>query len=170
MKLVASRWKFLYSKGVPSSPTQEGSGFKFDFPKKPGQIDYLQTNYRSAMRGSFSIRGFVELDGELWAADDDVPPCHFSLLVRKGNELYNEWYRFWYFHFPIVNGPFDISVPFDYRKWIGVLGRTNRNKFQQLISAPSAIGLTFGGKSFAGHGVGMKSGRCTFHVSAIEIS
>jgi hypothetical protein len=69
-----------------------------------------------------------------------------------------------------------VTVPFTADQWSDVNGQLGSStaaltaSFQDALSKIGAVGLTFGGGCFAGHGVYLDSGSATFVVTGFALN
>lgn len=100
-------------------------------------------------------------------------------LERIDNNYYDDFQRWW--SNPVsfqlkAGGLTTISVPLKPDQWSSVLGARGSdnanatNGFKATLSNPKAIGLTFGGGCFFGHGVNVSGGTARFTVTDFKLT
>lgn len=166
-----NQWQILYSPGMPAAPTLQGGGWFFDFPTA-GSVHYVVRGHRG------SIGGSVETQFEITGNDPafhyvdpkETNPCWARLYFqRRGDDLTadKQFYRWW----SIERVPLQLTprrnwvVPLTPDAWSSVFsvpGTGAPDEFQASMSDCQGTGITFGGNSFAGHGVRLVSGDARF--------
>lgn len=182
-ELISGNWQFQYSQGVPSAPTKAAGGWHFDFPKADG-VHYLVTGSNGLAPGMKQI----VLKYEITTNDNDLtfeyktaanntcesPKANVSLYFqRKGDDLSGQGayanYRFW--SRPLLSelkaGPAELAVPLTPDNWINVWGQ--QYDLTGALSNLQAIGMTFGGGCFAGHGVYVSGGTARFTATSYQV-
>lgn len=174
VSLQATDWYIFYSEGVGDhpSPTNDGA-WCFDFPPAPGSVHYVQTPYRWTAQHQF-----VQMTYKIATSPDAVFNAELSpgctgratlhlFLERRGDDLVNEYYRWW--SNPIAqvlesspNTVVTLTVPLTSDNWTNVLGHHDEGQFQQALGNLGWVGLTFGCETYFGHGVNMASGTARF--------
>ncbi len=182
-ELVHGQWQFQYSPGMPAGPTKEAGGWHFDFPKADG-VHYLVVGSNGPASGMKQIA----LDYEVTTTGNPVfefrtaanntcptPLGNVSLYMqRKGDDLSGagayEYYRFW--SRPLLSelkaGPATLTVPLTDDNWISVYGK--HGQLAGALSNLQAIGMTFGGGCFAGHGVYVTGGTARFIAKSYSVN
>ena len=177
-ELVSRPWVFQYSPNAVGSNHIQGA-LSFDFPNKDG-IHYLVTGVNGMAPGMSSIT----LDYEVLttgnpvfefrtAADNTCPAPlgNVSLYMqRKGDDISGtgayEYYRFW--SRPLLSelksGTATLTVPLKPDQWITVYGK--QYDLSGALPNLQAIGMTFGGGCFAGHGVYVTGGTAKFNMKS----
>lgn len=69
----------------------------------------------------------------------------------------------------LAPGVVTISCPLEWTHWSGVYGEPNRAAFERDVVLLTDVGFTFGGASFAGHGVAASRGRGVFRMVGMEV-
>lgn len=160
--LPTDHFTFMY--GAYTTGTPES----FTFPSRDGVHYCLKGAGASGIAVGKTITFKFEIagDGELKVADQtDTPPATVRLIMqRDGDNLTQADYRFWYGKTNLVNGILTMVAPIDPAQWTNVYGAVNPAGFQALINNIANLGFTFGGQSFAGHGVYCPVGTRTFRL------
>lgn len=159
--------------------TLPNSIWAWQFPKAPGLVGYATRGGTSLLAKSKIVWRFriESTNGVTFgAANDDTPPCHvrpyFQRAGDQGTAQY-EYYRWWgnAFVVPLGVGSFAVEAVLDPAKWGSVFGKTGAQAPTQWTAALSNVarlGFTFGGKSFAGHGVYAATGAANFALEAFD--
>jgi len=97
---------------------------------------------------------------------------YFQQVADNGQE---DTYRFWAnsYKTPIVPGTHNVTVLFDPTKWGSVFGHvasTVLAGWQAALANPQAIGMTFGGGCFDGHGLALSAGSSTFTLNSFTVN
>lgn len=173
-----SEWQILYSPGMPARPTPHGSGWLFDFPTA-GSVHYVVRGHRGSIGGSvasqFEITGnapeFNHVDPK------ETNPCWASLYFqRSGDDLTadKQFYRWWSIErvllqlTPRRNWVVPL-IPDAWTSVFGVPGSDAPGEFQAAMSDCQAVGITFGGNSFAGHGVRLTAGDASITMHGFSV-
>ena len=93
-------------------------------------------------------------------------------LERKNDDLSEELYRWWanstIYDLQTTSENVTMTVPLTPNQWSSVYGKpgnlngTTRAGFQDLLTNLGHVGMTFGGRCFAGHGVNVSGGTARF--------
>lgn len=163
-----ANWTFMY--GAYTTGTPES----FTFPSRDG-VHYCMKSaagYGVAIGKTITFKFEIAGDGELKVADTtDTPPATVRLILqRKGDTLTQADYRFWYGKTNLVNGVLSMVAPIDPAQWTNVYGAVSDAGFRALIGDISNLGFTFGGQSFAGHGVYCPVGTRTFKLIEYSVA
>lgn len=168
--LPTNNWTFQYSTGVPS---QISTGFTF--PSTDG-VHYLVKNH------SGSLSSGLELTFRIDASPDAVfdfhtnpnntgdKPSSVSLYFQRvGDNLSYPFYRWYAINLSqeLKNGTYTVHASLDPSNWVsvyGVSGATAIGDFEAAKANVGAVGMTFGGGSFAGHGVFVPTGTATMTI------
>jgi hypothetical protein len=64
-----------------------------------------------------------------------------------------------------------LTVPLTTGRWVDVLGHDNSANFPMFVAAEQngAIGMTFGGGCFDGHGIAVKNGSANFTLISLAL-
>ena len=70
-----------------------------------------------------------------------------------------------------MSGKFVLTVPLTTGRWVDVLGHDNNANFPMFVAAEQngAIGMTFGGDCFHGHGIAVKNGSANFTLISLAL-
>jgi hypothetical protein len=183
VSMAASAWVFQYSPNMPPQPSaSSGGGWYFDFPSVDG-VHYLVTAVSGAVTGTITLNYEVSTTGtpvfDFHTKPNNTcntPPGAVSLYFqRRGDDITGRGtlgsYRF--FTRPMVSilkaGPATLSVPLDPSQWINVWGQNDATGFAAAIADLQAIGMTFGGGCFAGHGVFVTGGTARFIATGYSV-
>jgi hypothetical protein len=176
--MAPTAWSFRFSPGMPSSPSVTAGGWFFWFPNYAGKlpcsgscpsVHYLTTAARGAISGkSITISGRVDVGPTTqfnYQTNPDntctTPATAHLLIERKGDDLTQDYYRWWSspLKVPLQAGQFSVTLPLTPDQWSSVLGETGNSSaaaaqgFIQALANAGEIGMTFGGGCFFGHGV-----------------
>lgn len=147
-------WGFQYSPNMPLHPSGGNGLWFFDFPQADG-AHYLVAPINGSLQGTLTAAWQVDLSGTFeWdTSNNKCPgPAHVALyLQRQGDDMVKPSYRFWSKFYPLATG--SQSLQLIWQNWTNVDGQPDPTGFAQAIADPQAIGVTFGGGCFAGHGV-----------------
>jgi hypothetical protein len=175
--LPSAGWIVKYSTNVFLFPFGSG-GFSFVFPDASGSAHYI-VRPSSALTGN-SLVAQIEVDGFdpgfnfRIAADNvcDSPPANVRLFFqRAGDDMsgagQHEFYRWWSnpISYVLAIGSATLTVPLTPDQWSSVYGKfgiENPAMFQAALENAGAVGVTFGGGCFMGHGVNVIGGSATF--------
>ena len=190
LTLTASAWNIRYSAGLPAhpSPLAGMSGWWVNLPVAPGSLNYLTTPYTTPMPQDKSVTftaQIVAMDGtpvfnfmlEPWNTCDY--PAHvrayFEQQAPKGcpDATYTcapATARWWAnpIAVELAVGVVTVTVPLTPEQWSdaeGEIGSAQLAGFAAALGHPAAIGLTFGGGCFFGHGVNVSGGTARFILS-----
>jgi hypothetical protein len=162
---ATSGWSILYSPSMPPSLSQNADGsYYVDLPHQDG-LHYVVQGAQGNPTGKTIIIKF-ELVGtaELLASDPgETCPCSVSLyLQQQGDTLRvaDEFKRWWLHKIPLnAQGEALVVVsPENFTQVFGKRGSDFPRQFQAAMSSLANVGFTFGGTSFAGHGIYVKQG------------
>lgn len=180
----SSPWQFWYSEGVPTAPIIDGDGWWFDAPRAPGHVNYLIKPGRYSLRNRFAIAGNIEQsDDAAWSYKtnpdntcDGVANFRFY-IQRAGDDLSGAGpmasYRWWSnpCNVELKAGAYDADVNLWPSQWSNVYGKFGSDvpaEFNAAIADVQAVGLTFGGGCFFGHGVQLLSGSARVRCTSFE--
>lgn len=182
ISLEPQHWDFLYSNEVGPHPSNDPEGaWSFEFPQwnqakgSQGHVNYLQTPFEATTKPSFVTITFkVESTKPQYVVFGDKLPATFELFFEQKNaKLSEENGRWWAPASKYDLGPDDevrlISVPLTPDHWTNVNGKQDAKAFAAALANVGWFGLTFGGQSFAGHGVALNSGRAKFILIDYEV-
>lgn len=186
----ASSWVIEYSPGMPSHPTASGAGWSFAFPNSPNHVDYVVDPVSMAASNRISATVSVAVSGnptfgyQTASNNTCIYPAHARLFFQErgdnmsGSGAY-QYYRWWAKtdagSFQLAPGSGTMTASFaDPAEWssvLGVAGNANATAtaaFNQAKANIGAVGMTFGGGCFYGHGVYVSSGSASFSLSAFS--
>lgn len=168
--MAASDWAFKYSPNMPAHPRTAGSGWQFDFPDKNG-VKYLTTAQRpTSASQSITAVILVETVGSPFfeyrteASNTCPAPATVRLFFQRrgddmsGNGAY-EHYRWWSnpVAYRLESGSItlvgNLANPAEWTSVLGRNGADNEAAFRAALADLGAVGFTFGGGCFFGHGV-----------------
>lgn len=185
---VGPGWTTQHSVGVALT-TPPDALFQFAFPvysKSPmgcwGDLTCPHVNYvvraASSLSGNILIlRGRIDTSGDptfqFALKPDNVCPGAAEVRVymqRRGDDMTAAMAAYRWFSRPTIAlvgpGQFELTVPLDATQWIDVLGRSGDHAaFAAARADLQAVGLTFGGGCFAGHGVNIDKGSAIFTLT-----
>ncbi len=184
-------WFILYSVGTPPHPAANAAGgWTFDVPPAPGSVHYVTTptsGYANAQIGAqVVVEASVDAVFDFHTAPDNTcegaPSSARLFLQRRGDDMSGtpgttEFYRWWNVNgLPLRAGSDtmlgSLTNP---AEWSSVLGRRGDSSpeataaFNAAIADLGAVGLTFGGGCFYGHGVRMTQGNARFDVTGFTL-
>jgi hypothetical protein len=188
LSMAASDWTFEYSPNMPKHPRASGNGWQFDFPTERG-VGYLTTAQKPAS-ASESIRATIAIDTvgnpffeyRTEAANTCVAPATVRLYFqRRGDNMSGsgtyEYYRWWSnpVAYQLGSGGVELVGNLaDASLWTSVYGRSgaeNEPAFRAALADLGAVGFTFGGGCFFGHGVYVEpgTGQAVFNATEFTI-
>ena len=186
----AHAWVILYSPGMPAHPSpQETGGWFFDFPSAPGSVHYVTAAVDMTASKSVSARIAVTTSGTptfeyaLDANNTCIIPAHVRFLLQeKGDDLTGaggkQYYRWWSINaaYELASGSTTLTAQIsDLSQWLSVFGEradasaAARAGFKQAMSNLGAVGFSFGGGCFYGHGVRASGGGAGFAVTGYSV-
>lgn len=175
ISLAASAWNIQYSTGVTLQAIPGMLGFQFLFPGARGSAHYLTTPYTAPLNGSLLLSIQITSDiepvfGYFFGPDNPcVNPAHVRLYfehymkppltIADGQD---DW-RWWSnpAAIQLAPGTATLSVPLSPELWsdvYGMFGDDDPQGFSDTVAHPGAVGMTFGGGCFFGHGVNVTNG------------
>jgi hypothetical protein len=160
-----SGWSILYSPGMPPSLSQNADGsYYVDLPHQDG-LHYVVQGARGNLTGkTITIKFELVGTGELLASDPgETCPCSVSLYLQQQDDTLSavdEFKRWWSHKIPLnAQGEALVVVsPENFTQVFGKRGSDFPQQFQAAMSNLANVGFTFGGTSFAGHGIYVKQG------------
>lgn len=148
-------------------------GFGFSFPNQDGVHYVTRPPSVSPVRGTMTIRYFVVSENPNWSFKGDAPPPQVSAFIqRKGDQLSANTpdNRYWFSpRGQLTPGEHTIVAPINITGWTNVNGGKNDAGFMQTLNECANVGMTFGGRSFAGHGVWVSGGSARFTLLSFSI-
>ena len=189
LSMASSQWTFRFSPGMPATPSPSDNGWQFAFPGSNG-VHYLTTGQRpptasQSITASIAIETtgspFFEYHTEA-ANTCDSPAAVRLFFQRRGDDMSGdgafEFYRWWSNPVAYQLGSGLISLTGDLTdasQWTSVFGQSgagaNETAFRAALADLGAVGFTFGGGCFFGHGVYVTpgSGQAIFKASRYVI-
>jgi hypothetical protein len=190
-------WVHQYAVGIPPGPAAatDGKGWQFDFPVYAAQpttlcasdptcpvVRYIVHPTYGSLIGASSITFTADITETLspvyqYALKPDNncvydarASLYFQVYGDTGVNQYGRWWSFGDTSMVLHNGHLQITVPLTGDKWAsvyGVKGDAQPVPFASSKASVGAIGMTFGGGCFAGHGVNI-NGAGTSRFTARE--
>lgn len=165
-------WYTLYTNGAPLHPTPDLVGaWSLKIPNSPGHLNYVETPFNATVP-LHSITVVFEIASsspEYVVVDNtDHPPATCRLMIEVKNDDYTDPNGRWWADASTYNlGSQDdqiltFTVPLTPSFWTNVQGQRDAAAFAAALSNLGAVGLTFGGQYFAGHGVAISSGSAKY--------
>jgi len=173
ISMVATNWHFIYGSGNPVPEQEQSGAVAFNIPNAPSVLGYFVTSAHPA-----STPQILSLTFKVIASDDavynaaifssnnnstDANPAKFSLFLERRNDDVTDAgkadYRQWtegYVFGSADNQTLTIVAPLVQEHWTNVFGQ--HTGLIETMNDLANAGLTFGGRSFAGHGIQMTSG------------
>jgi len=192
ISLSPSAWDVRYSSGVKLQALSGMAGWWLQFPGAGGSVNYVTTPYAKAIQQgqflTFSVQ-IVVVSGapvfnyqlEPWNTCDY--PAHVRAYIEqqapKGcpDATYTcapPTARWWAnpLAVELAPGAATVSVPVHPSQWSdaeGQMGTDALDVFGAALAHPAAVGLTFGGGCFYGHGVNVLDGTARLILTAYTI-
>jgi hypothetical protein len=184
---AAIGWKFDFPKAIagtcPAAPTQPPN---FD-RSECHHVDYVTAAYHSPILAksvtiTFSVAGDnPAFDFHTAPGNSCNTPATMRLLLERSYDesLSQIMYRWWSNPISFVlarTGPMTLTVPLTPDQWSDVNGQlgsassTTVSGFKDTLADIGAVGMSFGGGCFSGHGVYLNSGSATFNVTAFTLN
>lgn len=163
-----------------AEPTVTNGSFAFP---SGGQIaGYFYTQFPTAPQvgQTLTLNYTVTANNPVWVqapygagATDTNPPTLHLFVWRRGDDLSCQGnyadYRLFAGRTALVPGAGQtISIPLTTISWTGCYGKNPVN-IQDELSNLLGAGFTFGGQSFAGHGIYLSSGSATFTINSFKV-
>lgn len=139
-------------------------------------VNYVYTTPQPlAIGGVITLNYTVTGYASFGVADNaDIPPAKIRLFIWQANDTGSNTFRWW------CGAPMDLvagdnqimSCPLDPAVWSDVNGQSGLDQkagFSAALANPYAMGFTFGGQYFAGHGVWVTVGAASFKVNSFTI-
>ncbi len=183
ISVAASDWEITnsYKMSGPPSPSSQG-GWYVDLPNSgSGLLGYVQTPYRATglqhktLIVTFEVESDAATQYDATGSGDSNPAYMCLFIERRGDTLYNDNYRWWagdaqrYQLGSADNRRYVISAELSYQNWTNVRRQTSPAEFEATLNDLGNVGITFGGASFYGHGVSVRSGHARVHVIEVSI-
>jgi hypothetical protein len=167
-------WYILYSGGMPLHPSPDPEGaWSFEFPGEFGHVNYVQTPFQATttpqtLTVTFRVES-VTPEYQVLDPTDHLPATFRPFFEQQGDDLIQPDGRWWS---DLPTSIYDLgsddgqtisySVPLTPDCWSNVFGEKDPQRFSDALKNIGWVGVTFGGKSFAGHGVAVRSGSAKF--------
>jgi hypothetical protein len=171
LSMASSQWSFRYSPGMPATPASSDGGWQFAFPNSNG-VEYLTTAQHPptasrSITASIAVETvgspFFEYRTEAINTCDSPAAVHL-FFQRHGDDMSGngafEFYRWWSNPVAYQLGAGSIALTGDLTdpsQWTSVFGQSgagvNEPAFRAALADLGAVGFTFGGGCFFGHGV-----------------
>jgi hypothetical protein len=183
-------WTIRYSPGMRAHPLpQETGGWYFDFPTASGSVHYVTAAVNMVVSKSVSADIEVRTTGAptfeyaLEANNTCVNPARVRLLLQqKGDDLSGvrgkQYYRWWSINaaYELAPGSTRLTAQVsDLSQWVSVGGeRADATAaatagFWETMNNLGAVGFSFGGGCFYGHGVRVSGGGARFAVTSYKV-
>ncbi len=168
-------WQFLYSKGMPASPTMTATGWRFDFPTNPGNnVNRVSWSKPPSLFGKREVRmRFAVTGGGFTPWEAPGSQANVSLMIqRKGDDMsaagaYEAYRQFSSEAIPLAAGIFELVVPLDADHWGGVMG--SHDGLQAALEHMESLSVIFGYDGGRAHGV-FALQPSTFELLEINVS
>lgn len=181
-----TRWAIRFSKGVPNIPSGfviPKPGWFFIFPQIGGNVNYITTPYATMLAGSLEMTLEVAVveapsfDYGFGPKNPCLTPASVRLYFEQRAGFYIEHGRWWAHSvaFELKNGKATLSVPLDPSNWLSVYGKhadlnaATLAGFTKAKTNVGAVGMTFGGGCFYGHGVSVFNGTAVFIMKSFKV-
>lgn len=174
-----SQFVLQHSPNMNPGLLSSGTSWHFTFPDKDG-VHYCVRKVSTALQGAvyydYRVLYASGLPTFQASAANDTPPCFVRLFIQRyGDDLSGqgayEHYR--WFSDPLPLNSTSGVYAFDPAKWYSVFGKRGNfavQQFRDALADVEYIGMTFGGKSFAGHGVYVTGGIAAFSIDHYGVS
>ncbi len=174
VSLDPQNWYIFYSAGMPPHPsTDTAAAWSFEFPNAEvsGHVNYVQTPFNATTTPhSVTITFRVESDAphyEVLDPGDHLPATVRLFIEQHGDNLSDPNGRWWagasIYNLGSQDGQtLTFTVPFTSDQWGNVDGQFDAQAFSAALKNIGWVGMTFGGQSFAGHGVALSSGSAKY--------
>jgi hypothetical protein len=168
-----SGWAFYFSEGV--TKIREDNGEHYFVIPQSGHVNYVlrKSPSTSIVGKRMTIRFSIIGDGSVAPVSDELPATLSMIFQIKGDDWVNQDGRWWYITRADISKPgyYELSAEIRPELWSNVQGKhgdTRPDDFSDSANDVANIGFTFGGKSFAGHGV-KANGAVRFQLHSFEI-
>ncbi len=185
-------WSVRYSSGVTLQPLVGMAGWSFVFPSAPGHVNYLTTGYATPIAPTqavtftaqiVTLSGSPVFDYGLGPDNPCVQPATVRVYLEQvytpkgpGHDITfaPATYRWWANPIAVVLSPgvYTVTVPFTPDQWSDTDGQSGIDQplgFADALAHPAAIGVTFGGGCFFGHGVSVSGGSARFVLTNMQM-
>jgi hypothetical protein len=171
LSLDGSRWSILYSKNCPASPSTVTVNGKTAWRLQiegTCQPHYVLRPANAKVRAllkepvSWLVVTMQIVNANLKSVQDGGADTYATVMLqRRDDDLSGQGahahYRQWAFRnrIKLVDGTFTVTIPMDRTIWTGVWGKNAPAiAWADLLANLGKIGVTLGGASDGGHGVG----------------
>jgi hypothetical protein len=183
VSMKASDWQLRFSPGMPPHPKAFGNGWEFDFPLFDNLETFTSINYVTTNRFPRLLPGqTLSMQFQVVASPDAVfeyalnlakNPCPRAANTRFyiQNGLANRWWSDTV-SADLADGGAILTVTLTPDLWsntVGLVGTQDTKSFYSTVKNANAIGMTFGGGCFFGHGVWVSSGTASFILQRFEV-
>lgn len=177
--LASQPWYFRAESSL-RAPTRDGGGWYFDFPIGRGaNVNYLYTSCCDAnllhrrIDVAFSVEASAARYG-LRDAGDALPATVHVFLQRQDDDLQRPDGRWWASasRVDLSSDGLDVqrfAVPVEWQDWSNVFGQRDQRSFEAAAAHIGAVGFTFGGQFFFGHGVFLEGGASRFRLLEFSV-
>lgn len=163
----------------------EPDGLGMVMPAWPEFIGYAWTGINGPLSGAVHVALRVEQtpgvvfrwDTEPWNTCENTPAQvrPFFASWDKGRKYIGFSHRWWSNPVAFVLGgsSWEADIPLDPAQWSGVrglFGTDDLANWEADVAGAQAVGVSFGGGCFFGHGVGVESGSATVVITRLEVS
>lgn len=186
MNHARANWFYAYGTGTGRRVAKPSrASFRVDLPGPGGSVNYVWTesgrmvcrNGRRRPGDAIRIAGTITLSegAEIVDADDDVggaAPAFRPMLCKNMTGANGRWWAGE--SVPLVEGPFDLTMPLSPSAWTQVYGQPGDGSnalsraFHQTITGGLRVALTFGAGHDYGHGVKCASGTASVRVNLYQ--
>ena len=185
---ASTPWNIQHSPGMPPQTTPSNGGWSFEFPVGPEALGAASVHYVSAPASGHLSGARLEMDFTIEAAGNPafqyklnsdntcVNPANVSMYLQRRNDQLTaayEHYRWWSdTSIPLLPGAFSLTVPLSPGNWSQVYGKNGTaypHEFAAALADLEAVGVTFGGGCFKGHGVNLSQGTAKFTMTRFEV-
>jgi hypothetical protein len=153
----------------------KGGGFGFWWPSSPQDIKYLFTPWtrmitENSLKAEFSVT--AEAGVSFISTDGDGSGHAHLIIMRQDWQQGGADDRWWSnpATVELANGTFTLQASLQASDWTNVYGQSDPKQFDVAMSSPAYVGLTFGGVSEFGHGVGVHGGNAKFNLSSFQFA
>jgi len=186
-------WTIRYSPGMRTHPLplpQETGGWYFDFPFAPGSVHYVTAAVNMVASKGVSARIDVSTTGTATFKyvlegknNTCVNPAQVRFLLQEKADDFSgagdkQFYRWWSIKaaYELAPGSATLTAQVsELSQWVSVFGeRADASAaatagFRQAMNNLGAVGFSFGGGCFYGHGVRVSGGGARFTVPSYAV-
>jgi hypothetical protein len=180
--LAPQDWYILHSFEMPSHPSADPTGaWSFEFPngELSGHVNYVQTPFNATViLHNVTITFRIESDTPLYKvidATDHLPATVHLFFEQQNDDLRDpngRWWATWskYDLGSQDNTTIRFVIPLTPDQWSNVYGQRDATSFYAALENIGWVGLTFGGQSFFGHGVALRSGSAKYALVHLNVN